>query len=288
MSKTPSIELLLELSKSIAEKSAKQLMSELKPEGFEYQYDSEVKKEVKAKVDVVLEKMILPPLLETGISVLSEESGYIHNDDDSDYMFCLDPLDGTFNFLKGVGPSAISIALYKEGVPDEYIFGVIYNLSTQELIWGGKNLGSYCNGIKISVSETERMSEAVFFTGFPARFDFDLDNKLLWDLYKNVAKVRMIGSAAVSLVNVALGKGDAYFEEKIMMWDVAAGIAIVEGAGGIVDGDKLLGASTEDRHSAQSFGVGVLATNKKLHEEIGTYCFKLLNEHRKEITGLES
>jgi len=275
MSKLSSIELLLELCKSIAEKSAKKLMSDIKPEHFEHQYDTEVKKEIKAVVDVVLEKMILPPLLETGISVLSEESGYIHNEDDSDYMFCVDPLDGTFNFLKGVGPSAISIALCNKGTT-EYIFGVIYNLSTKELIWGGKNIGSYCNGEKISVSETDRMSEAVLFTGFPARFDFDLDSRVLWDIYKNVVKVRMIGSAAVSLVNVALGKGDAYFEKEIMMWDVAAGIAIVEGAGGFVGCDKLLAESYDDLaeewdYSAQSFTMDVLATNKKLSEEIKTY-----------------
>lgn len=275
MSKSPSIELLLKLCKSIAEKSAKKLMSELKPEHFEHQYDTEVKKEIKAVVDVVLEKMILPPLLETGISVLSEESGYIHNGDDSDYMFCVDPLDGTFNFLKGVGPSAISIALCNKGT-SEYIFGVVYNLSTKELIWGGKNIGSHCNGEKISVSETDRMSEAVLFTGFPARFDFDLDSRVLWDMYKNVVKVRMIGSAAVSLVNVALGKGDAYFEKEIMMWDVAAGIAIVEGAGGFLVGDSFPGEfdvelSEEWGHSAQRFSLDVLATNKKLSEEFKTY-----------------
>jgi len=228
------IEELLDLAKDAARTAAKELSHSLNHEYYEHEYHEELKKELKAKVDLVLEEMILPTLLETGIPVLSEESGYIGNNKDTSYKFILDPLDGTYNFIRGSGPSAISIGLVKNDSPSdlEFVFGVIYDLEKDRLIWGGKRFGSYCNNTKILVSDINLLSETVLFSGFPVRFDFDENNQHIWDLYHNVAKVRMIGSAAMSLVNVAMGTADAYFEENIMLWDVAAGLAIVEGSGG--------------------------------------------------------
>jgi myo-inositol-1(or 4)-monophosphatase len=144
--------------------------------------------------------------------------------------FIVDPLDGTFNFVKNLGPSAVCIALWHLDTP---IFGVVYSLSERELIWGGPDLGAHVGDRSISVSSTQRAAQASLCTGFPVRFDLDDDSMRRFKaLVTPYAKVRMLGSAAVSLLQVARGRADAYSEQNIMLWDVAAGLAIVQGAGG--------------------------------------------------------
>ena len=164
---------------------------------------------------------------------MSEESGYIAGLQESRYWFIVDPLDGTFNFVKGLGPCAISIALWQDQKP---IFGVIYSLRDRQLFWGGVDRGAYCDGQEILVSDTLSKVKASICTGFPVRFERENDF-VLKNFYRRVshfAKVRMLGSAAMSLVYVAKGTADVYSEQNIMLWDVAAGLAIVKGAGGSV------------------------------------------------------
>lgn len=183
--------------------------------------------------DSVLEKDILEALAPLRLPILSEESGYVAGDNDSQYRFIVDPLDGTFNFVKGLGPSAVSIALWKADAP---IFGVIYSIGEQQLFWGGASLAAYGGGRRISVSHTSTQAEAAICTGLPVRFDVS-NEAVMRDFGRMIApfaKVRMLGSAAMSLVAVARGAADAYCEHNIMLWDVAAGLAIVEGAGGAV------------------------------------------------------
>lgn len=227
------IEELLELSKSIATQAGRRLLDDFGQEQKNYVYSRENPKEVKALADIVLEKNILQALGIVGFPILSEEAGYIPGRRESKYWFIVDPLDGTFNFVKGLGPSAVSIALWEEYQP---IFGVIYNLAEQQLIWGGASLGAYCAGQRISVSSTAVKSQASICTGFPVRFDAESDSakQRFWHMVGSFAKVRMLGAAAVSLVNVAKGAADVYSEQNIMLWDVAAGLAIVEGANGSV------------------------------------------------------
>lgn len=187
-------------------------------------------KEIKSFADSFFEKKILTQLLPFGFPVLTEESGYLTNNSKSDIFFIVDPLDGTFNFVKGLGPCAISIALWQDKKP---IFGVIYDLVKRQLIYGGSRFGSYCDNNKIIVSDTKNKSEASICTGFPARLELSEANlNDFVNTVKSFAKVRMLGSASISLVNVACGISDFYFERSIMLWDVAAGIAIVDGAGG--------------------------------------------------------
>jgi len=188
-------------------------------------------KEIKAIADSILDKDILQALESTGLAVLSEESGYIPARQRSDYWFIVDPLDGTFNFVKGLGPSAVSIALW-EG--DRPVFGVIYTVVERSLVWGGAGMGAFADGHPISVSGTPNQAQASICTGFPVRFDVTNDNAIneFLRIVRPYAKVRMLGSAAVSLLHVAAGSADAYAEQNIMLWDVAAGLAIVDGAGG--------------------------------------------------------
>lgn len=223
---------LLELTKSIAVKAGAILLDKTKEETNDFVFSKDLKKEIKASADKILEKYILSKLTPIGLPILSEESGYMDSDIDSEYFFILDPLDGTFNFVKDLGPSAISIALWKNKKP---IFGVIYELQNQQLFWGGKKFNSYCNNNLIQVSEVNINEQATVCTGFPVRFNFK-STTAIQDFFKIInsyAKVRMLGSAAISLIAVSKGSSEIYTEKKIMLWDIAAGLAIIEGAGGI-------------------------------------------------------
>ncbi len=228
----PRVNDLLELSKSIAGQAGLRLLS-FTDEHKSYGHSRDLTKEIKAVADTVLERDILQALLPAGLPILSEESGNIPAPDDSGYRFVVDPLDGTFNFVKGLGPSAVSIALWREQTP---VFGVICCVPERQLFWGGAGIGSFADGKPISVSTTSSPAQASICTGFPVRFDVTSDAamQIFWRTVKPYAKVRMIGAAAASLLYVARGSADAYVERNIMLWDVAAGIAIVEGAGGKV------------------------------------------------------
>jgi len=251
----PDINKLLDLSKKIALKAGQRLVNDESYNFKEYSHSTDIPKEVKAIADIVLEQDILTALSKTGYTILSEEAGYIAGESNSNFWFLVDPLDGTFNFVKGLGPCAVSIGFWEDRKP---IFGVIYDINSNQLYWGGKNISSFCNGSVINVSKTPKKEQAAICTGFPVRFKMDELNEMqnFWNLITPYAKVRMIGSAAVSLLNVAKGAADVYSEQSIMLWDVAAGIAIIEGAGGYVRFDN----------SNQEYSLNVFASNNYLFE----------------------
>lgn len=188
-------------------------------------------KEIKIAADIALNKLLQTKLKITGIPILSEESFCISKTRRTDLLWIIDPLDGSVNYLRNLGPSMISIALWKGSSP---IFGVLHDVRSGSLAWGGLGLGAWENGSCIHVSTCSRRKDGVLLTGIPARFpDKKLDKKRHFSkILFSFNKVRMIGSAAASLLLVAKGAGDAYAEDSIMLWDVAAGLAIVEGAGG--------------------------------------------------------
>ena len=222
---------LLDLAKSAAVRAGTQLLESVDAVDRSYVHSAELPREVKAAADSVLERDILGALADAQLAVLSEESGYIPSPRPSNRWFIVDPLDGTFNFVKGLGPCAVSIALWEDQRP---IFGVIYDLVEGQLAWGGAGMGAFIDGRPISISDTSTLAMASICTGFPVRFDIESDQSMryFWRLVSPFAKVRMIGSAAVALLHVARGSADVYMEQSIMLWDVAAGIAIVQGAGG--------------------------------------------------------
>ena len=203
------------------------------------QYDqitavSHAGKETKTVADTELESQLLKLVLTTAISVFSEESGLIRQGTDTNLLWVLDPLDGTVNYLRGIGPSAISLALCQNNYP---IFGVIYSLDNNTISWGGPKFGSWTGKHKLSVSANFTTSDSLLCTGFPTRFNLSNDEglRVYANIFRSFAKVRMLGSAASSLLMVAQGKADAYYEAEIMFWDIAAGMAIVEGAGGALN-----------------------------------------------------
>ena len=192
----------------------------------------EVPREMKASVDGVLEQLILKALRPTKIGILSEEFGEDDNLDTSDLHWIVDPLDGTVNYVRGLGPCAVSIALWKGKIP---IFGVVGEYPSGTIWWGGKEIGAFSDTGRLRVSGVKKLSQAVLCTGFPSRFDLSresMDNTLQNLL--DFGKVRMLGAASLSIIKVANGSAEVYSERDIMIWDVAAGLAIVEGAGGRV------------------------------------------------------
>jgi len=222
---------LLELVKSTVSRAANRLLDQMAPGDMHYVHSLEHRREIKAIADTATEQEILAGLAGAQLSILSEESGYIASPQNTPRYFIVDPLDGTFNFVKGLGPCAISVALWEDERP---VFGVIYRLTERQLAWGGRGIGAFIDGRSISVSDTSEPSLASICTGFPVRLDMESEPNMygFWRTVKPYAKVRMLGSAAASLLHVAQGAADLYAESSIMLWDVAAGVAIVEGAGG--------------------------------------------------------
>ena len=166
----------------------------------------------------------------SGLSILSEESGLIESECKSNLKFIIDPIDGTVNFIRGICNCSISVALFDGNTP---VFGVLASYPSKVIAWGGKDIGAFMGGVSINVSSILEAKRGVLCTGFPSRFKFNSKATLKQiDLMQSFNKVRMLGSASQSLLQVAQGSVEAYVESSIMIWDVAAGIAIVEGAGG--------------------------------------------------------
>ena len=187
-------------------------------------------REIKVNLDYSLETEILEELRESSdLPILSEESDHVREDG---FWWIVDPLDGSLNWLRNIPFFSISIGLYR-GI--EPILGIVLDLVRDELYYGGKGLGAWLNDSPIRVSEINKKREAVLCTGFPSAYEFRPNREqTVESIYSEYLKVRMLGSAAMSLAYVARGTADVYWEEHIKLWDVAGGIALVQAAGGSV------------------------------------------------------
>ena len=151
-------------------------------------------------------------------SILSEEIGFIKNDD-NDYVWVIDPIDGTTNFLHGIPHFCISIGLKFK---DEIISGIIFDPIKNEIFYAEKNQGAFFNNHRIRVSKRKNLDECLFATNKNGLSSADLN-------------ARIFGSAALDLAYVASGRIDGYFQNDLNLWDIAAGTLIVKEAGGIVN-----------------------------------------------------
>ena len=165
------------------------------------------------------------------ISIIAEESGY--KEKDGELKWCIDPLDGTTNYAHGYPFFATSIGLIWNSNP---ILGAISVPSFNEIYYASPEHGSFCNKQKINVTKTNVLSDSLLVTGFAYDRRELLDNnysEFCW-LTHRTHGVRRGGAAAVDLAFVASGKVDGYWERGLAKWDMAAGVPIVEMAGGIV------------------------------------------------------
>lgn len=171
------------------------------------------------------------------------------------YNWIIDPIDGTTNFIHGLFPHCISIALTKN---EEIVVGVVYEVGLDECFTAYQNGGAWLNGKKISVTENATIQDSLIATGFPYS-NFSLMNEFINSLHyfmQNSHGMRRMGSAAADLAYIACGRFDAFYEYNLKPWDVAAGALIVKEAGG-----KVSDFSGNDNFL---FGKEIIATNSKV------------------------
>jgi myo-inositol-1(or 4)-monophosphatase len=220
---------LLALAESAAVAAAKPLEAEF---GAARPPEQEDARDVKLEADRESEERIREVLAESGIPVLGEEAGFKGSEREDGLRWIVDPLDGTHNFLRGFPICCISIALWRGEAP---LLGVVRDIrgETFTAIAEGDDRGAWLDGAAMSVSDIARRDRAVLMTGFPVRTDFSNEAITTFiDEIQTYRKVRMLGSAAMMLASVASGRADVYKENDVAVWDVAAGLALILGAGG--------------------------------------------------------
>ena len=191
-------------------------------------------------------------------NILTEESEHSYNPD-QEFCWVIDPLDGTTNYIHEFPFVSVSIALQKN---QESILGIVYNPIFEELFYSEIGKGSFRNGIKISVSKTSDMDKAFLATGFPYDMYNEKRNNIrnLTKVIRGCRGIRRAGSAAIDLCYVASGIFDGFWELELMPWDTAAGLLIVEQAGGIVT--KLNGTKFS------IFDKDIVSTNGHIHNKL--------------------
>ncbi|MCK5857457.1 MAG: inositol monophosphatase [Bacteroidales bacterium] len=209
-------------------------------------------------VDKTAEKYIVE-----GLSKIFPPAGFITEEGTESrlgdkFNWIVDPLDGTTNFIHGLAPFCISIALKKD---DEIVLGVIYDPNAEEVFYAWEESPAFLNYQPISVSKTSDLDNALLATGFPYT-DYDQLDEYM-EVFKwcmqNTRGVRRLGSAAMDLAYVACGRMDGFFEYGLSPWDVAAGSFIVKQAGGSI--------SDFEGKDDYIFGKQILAFNGKLHKD---------------------
>jgi myo-inositol-1(or 4)-monophosphatase len=160
---------------------------------------------------------------------LAEESG--DHRGSSDFRWVIDPLDGTVNFTHGLPIFCVSIGLEHKG---SVVLGVVYDPNLQELYTAERGKGAYLNGEPIRVSKTDRLIESLIVTGFPYDIKNNPDHAVehFTNFLSEAQAVRRLGSAALDLCYVAAGRFDGFWEVKLNAWDMAAGVLLVQEAGG--------------------------------------------------------
>ena len=170
--------------------------------------------------DLKTEKIIMEELAKgrPDYSIISEENGVKENKDNKN-TWIIDPIDGTVNFLHGIPHFATSIALKHE---NEIISGLIFDPIKDEMFYAEKNNGAYLNNKRIRVSKKNNIQECLFATSGK------VDKKIEFSYRKS-------GSAALDLAYIACGRYDGYFQKNLHLWDIAAGLILVEEAGGVIN-----------------------------------------------------
>ena len=187
------------------------------------------------EVDQAAEQAIIDILLTAypGHAIWAEESGRTQGAQDSDYVWIIDPLDGTTNFIHGLPIYCVSIALAVKGRVEQ---AVVYDPTRNDLFTATRGRGAFMNDRRLRVSKRVRLQECLISTGFPFRpgDDFKTYLSMMSEVMQRSAGLRRPGAAALDLAYVAAGYTDAFFETGLQPWDVAAGSLLVTEAGGLV------------------------------------------------------
>lgn len=212
------------------------------------------------EVDKKSEEIIIETLQKDfpDFDILAEESG-ASSTKNSEFMWVIDPLDGTTNFTHGLPIFSVSIGLIKG---NEVIAGVVYDPTRDQLFSAEKGKGAFLNGKRISVSKTKDIKKSLLVTGFPYNVeenpDFCFERFVI--MTQNSRAVRRLGSAALDFAYVAAGIFDGFWEVKLNPWDIAAGLLLVNEAGG-----KVTNFKGED---SDIFNPQILASNGQIHNKM--------------------
>ncbi len=212
------------------------------------------------EVDKKSEEIIIETLQKDfpDFDILAEESG-ASSTKNSEFMWVIDPLDGTTNFTHGLPIFSVSIGLIKG---NEVIAGVVYDPTRDQLFSAEKGKGAFLNGKRISVSKTKDIKKSLLVTGFPYNIeenpDFCFERFVI--MTQNSRAVRRLGSAALDFAYVAAGIFDGFWEVKLNPWDIAAGLLLVNEAGG-----KVTNFKGED---SDIFNPQILASNGQIHNKM--------------------
>lgn len=189
--------------------------------------------------------------------IIAEESERINAE--SEYQWIIDPLDGTTNFVHGYPSFGISIGILQN---DEIICGIVKELPSNCTYSAIKEEGAFCDGKRIQVSSVNSLEQSLLVTGFGYEHDEKwIMNMELFKQFTDITQgVRRLGAAAIDLCHVASGKVDGFWEFDLKPWDTAAGILIVQEAGGTIT--KMDGSEYSINQQQ------LLATNGKIHDQM--------------------
>ncbi|MFN7724547.1 MAG: inositol monophosphatase family protein [Rubrivivax sp.] len=188
-----------------------------------------------SEIDQLAERAIIDILLEAypGHGILAEESGREFGAANSEFVWIIDPLDGTTNFLHGFPVYCVSIALAFRGVVQQ---AVVYDPTRNDLFYASRGRGAYLNDKRLRVSRRTRLSDSLVGTSFPVRKgdNFKRYMKMFEEVMQGCAGLRRPGAAALDLCYVAAGYYDGFFETGLNAWDIAAGSLMITEAGGLI------------------------------------------------------
>jgi len=211
------------------------------------------------KADKRAEEMLYDDLAKArpGYGFLGEEFGMREGTDKS-HTWIVDPLDGTTNFLHGIPQFAISIALKRD---DLIVAAVVYNPANDELYFAERGKGAFMNDQRLRVAGRRQLNECVIACGLPhiGRGDFTLFLKEMAALQPKVAGFRRFGAASLDMAAVAAGRFDGYWERNLSPWDIAAGLLLIQEAGGTsseLDGGDVLATGN------------IVCGNEYVHDEL--------------------
>ncbi len=219
--------------------------------------------------DVKTEAFILDRLKKAfpEYTLVGEESH--HGGYHYDKAIYIDPIDGTTNFVHGIPYLAISLGVWEQGKPT---LAVVYNPILEELFWAVQGEGAYCNGKRLEVSPQSKLQNALIATGFPyakvnAGIEYQWVINCMTNLLPHIQDIRRLGAASIDLCYLAQGKVEAFYEIDLKPWDVAAGILIVQEAGGQVSNLANQPFDFDDK--------SIVASNGKVHQELMKYLEKI-------------
>jgi len=212
------------------------------------------------KADLESEKYIINQIRTTypEHSILSEEAGDLSTD--SEYLWVIDPLDGTTNFTHNFPIFAVSIGLVKKGV--KTLCGVVYNPAVDKCFYAEENKGAFLDGEPIKCTSSNTLSDSLLVTGFPYLHDerYDISFEIFKEFYDKTRGIRRLGAASLDLCFVAMGRFDGYYEYELKAWDICAGSLIATEAGAKV--------TDWDNSKVPHDGSRILATNRLIHNKM--------------------